>query len=346
MAAVAAEPGAAAAAASTTTTVGDGLEYEAEPGEHVVGLEPDSAAGFVPKMELCHQAESVDAVQECSEVRMEMRRPDLRVAGKALRVHAEDGHGDTDERVLTDCTHNDTGLAEERLKESFSPNAPAANNEVSPHESIACFPPCSDSDPEPSTVISHHVPAQAVHETEPGLSVTETDRAAHSNPDSVRPADVEHDFAGSETISEPEAASDAPCSDFRSVEDAFHERPQSPKSQSPSSEGESLAQSCTSDSSNISSKDSVRLPPETEQPHTSPEPEDVGLVVCDSGVSAEPEQKGCTETVDRQPEGICGLVPGSEVRVSLDHIIDDALVVSFRLGEKIFSGVLMDLSKR
>uniref|UniRef100_A0AAY4AM10 PWWP domain-containing protein n=1 Tax=Denticeps clupeoides TaxID=299321 RepID=A0AAY4AM10_9TELE len=40
------------------------------------------------------------------------------------------------------------------------------------------------------------------------------------------------------------------------------------------------------------------------------------------------------------------LVPGSEVRVSLDHIIDDALVVSFRLGEKIFSGVLMDLSKR
>ncbi|XP_038595865.1 PWWP domain-containing protein 2A isoform X1 [Tachyglossus aculeatus] len=40
------------------------------------------------------------------------------------------------------------------------------------------------------------------------------------------------------------------------------------------------------------------------------------------------------------------LTPGSEVRVTLDHIIDDALVVSFRLGEKLFSGVLMDLSKR
>ncbi|XP_060620929.2 PWWP domain-containing protein 2A isoform X2 [Anolis sagrei] len=40
------------------------------------------------------------------------------------------------------------------------------------------------------------------------------------------------------------------------------------------------------------------------------------------------------------------LVPGSEVRVTLDHIIEDALVVSFRFGEKLFSGVLMDLSKR
>ncbi|XP_054424073.1 PWWP domain-containing protein 2A isoform X4 [Pteronotus mesoamericanus] len=39
------------------------------------------------------------------------------------------------------------------------------------------------------------------------------------------------------------------------------------------------------------------------------------------------------------------LIPGSEVRVTLDHIIEDALVVSFRLGEKLFSGVLMDLSK-
>ncbi|KAK1159315.1 PWWP domain-containing protein 2A-like [Acipenser oxyrinchus oxyrinchus] len=45
-------------------------------------------------------------------------------------------------------------------------------------------------------------------------------------------------------------------------------------------------------------------------------------------------------------ETIAELIPGSEVRVMLDHIIDDALVVSFRFGEKIFSGVLMDLSRR
>lgn len=349
MAAVAAEPGAAAAAASTTT-VGDGLEYESEPGEHVVGLEPDSAAGFVPKMEPCHQAESVDAVQECSQVRMEMRRPDLRVAGKALCVQAEDGHSDTEDRVPTECMHNDTGVAEERLEESFSLNAPAANNEVSAHESVACFPPCSSSDPEPSADFSHYVPTPAFPETEPGLFVTETDELAHNNSESVYPADLEHDFAGSETASDPEAASDAPCSDFRPAEDAFHERLQSPKSQSTSPEEtsftESLAQSCTSDSSNISSKDSVQLPAVTDPLHTSLEPDDESLVVCDSGVSSEPEHKVCAETVDSKPEAICGLVPGSEVRVSLDHIIDDALVVSFRLGEKIFSGVLMDLSKR
>jgi len=40
------------------------------------------------------------------------------------------------------------------------------------------------------------------------------------------------------------------------------------------------------------------------------------------------------------------LSPGSEVRVSLDHVIDDALVVSFRVGEQLFSGVLMDVSRR
>ncbi|XP_075066273.1 PWWP domain-containing protein 2A [Mixophyes fleayi] len=44
--------------------------------------------------------------------------------------------------------------------------------------------------------------------------------------------------------------------------------------------------------------------------------------------------------------GIDGLIPGSEVQVTLDHLIQDALVVSFRHGDRIFSGVLMDLSKR
>ncbi|XP_068134418.1 PWWP domain-containing protein 2A-like [Hyperolius riggenbachi] len=46
------------------------------------------------------------------------------------------------------------------------------------------------------------------------------------------------------------------------------------------------------------------------------------------------------------PEGIADLALGSEVQVTLDHIIQDALVVSFRHGDRIFSGVLMDLSKR
>ncbi|NXG30600.1 PWP2A protein, partial [Dromaius novaehollandiae] len=64
----------------------------------------------------------------------------------------------------------------------------------------------------------------------------------------------------------------------------------------------------------------------------------------------EPEAEGtATEKLPPcSPEAAAAapLLPGSEVRVTLDHIIEDALVVSFRLGEKLFSGVLMDLSKR
>uniref|UniRef100_H3AU19 PWWP domain containing 2A n=1 Tax=Latimeria chalumnae TaxID=7897 RepID=H3AU19_LATCH len=46
------------------------------------------------------------------------------------------------------------------------------------------------------------------------------------------------------------------------------------------------------------------------------------------------------------PEIMSELIPGSRVMVTLDHIIEDAVVVSFCFGDKIFSGVLMDLSKR
>ncbi|XP_072204335.1 PWWP domain-containing protein 2A isoform X2 [Excalfactoria chinensis] len=60
--------------------------------------------------------------------------------------------------------------------------------------------------------------------------------------------------------------------------------------------------------------------------------------------AAEPEQPLPAAATGGEAEAL--LLPGSEVRVTLDHIIEDALVVSFRLGEKLFSGVLMDLSKR
>ncbi|XP_005298056.2 PWWP domain-containing protein 2A isoform X1 [Chrysemys picta bellii] len=75
--------------------------------------------------------------------------------------------------------------------------------------------------------------------------------------------------------------------------------------------------------------------PEEEEPDAAdaaavkPEPPAAGSPVAPAGGEAE-----------------APLLPGSEVRVTLDHIIEDALVVSFRLGEKLFSGVLMDLSKR
>uniref|UniRef100_A0A669EXR8 PWWP domain containing 2A n=1 Tax=Oreochromis niloticus TaxID=8128 RepID=A0A669EXR8_ORENI len=62
-----------------------------------------------------------------------------------------------------------------------------------------------------------------------------------------------------------------------------------------------------------------------------------------------PKRRLLTEPAAENRAGaasVLDLSPGSEVRVCLDHVIDDALVVSFRLGEKVFSGVLMDVSKR
>ncbi|XP_038144249.1 PWWP domain-containing protein 2A [Cyprinodon tularosa] len=59
--------------------------------------------------------------------------------------------------------------------------------------------------------------------------------------------------------------------------------------------------------------------------------------------SAGSKHEDCSGSV---PSSVLDLSPGTEVRVSLEHVIDDALVVSFRLGEQVFSGVLMDVSKR
>uniref|UniRef100_A0A672H9S6 PWWP domain containing 2A n=1 Tax=Salarias fasciatus TaxID=181472 RepID=A0A672H9S6_SALFA len=59
------------------------------------------------------------------------------------------------------------------------------------------------------------------------------------------------------------------------------------------------------------------------------------------------EAAGEASALGPDPESpLQDLSPGSEVRVSLDHVIDDALVVSFRLGDRVFSGVLMDVSRR
>ncbi|NXJ81878.1 PWP2A protein, partial [Trogon melanurus] len=65
----------------------------------------------------------------------------------------------------------------------------------------------------------------------------------------------------------------------------------------------------------------------------------------DAAAAAEPESPVPVAAAGGEAAA-APLLPGSEVRVTLDHIIEDALVVSFRLGEKLFSGVLMDLSKR
>ncbi|KAI4877598.1 hypothetical protein NFI96_027355 [Prochilodus magdalenae] len=373
MAAVAAEPGAAAAA---STTAGDGVEYEPEPAEHVADLETHSTHDFVHEMDLCHPAEDVDAVQECSQVQMEMRRPDLQAAGKALAARAEDGHAEsggswsrvdaTEEHAITDYRYKDNAGVEERLKDQFSPSVEAPN-EVSAREPSACPLPSSISDSQPSVVFLHSLPAHHPVESETGLSVAEAAEPTaeyYSNPQPTHPTDsIGFIQPSREANLEPEAANDAPGSEFKHPEDAFHERPQlsdHPESLSTLEETslvDSVGQSCVRDFSNGARTDSAELPLATEaaavveQSLISAESEDVRAhpvlsVKADPSETELKPQVPRAESVERQPESIMGLVPGSEVRVSLDHIIDDALVVSFRLGEKVFSGVLMDLSKR
>lgn len=355
MAAVAAEPGAAAA----STTAGDGVEYEPEPGEHVVDLETHS----VPKMELCHQPEDVNAVQECNQVQMEIRRPDLQAAGKALAAHADGertetggwGRLDTAEQpVLMD--YMCTGVSD--YGGSFSPKVEAAN-EVSPLESSPCLLLSSSiSDSQPSVVFLHSLPAPVPSEPETGLSLAvEYD----SNPVSSHPTDLECELIGfTQPDPEPETANDALGSELKSHEDAFHDIPHpsnhldSLSNAEETSLGESVGQSCISDFSTVSSKDSPELPAVMDQSIiSSVESEEVRSRPLHHQSFktdlSEPERGSETKApllCATEPDTVERLVLGSEVRVSLDHIIDDALVVSFRLGEKIFSGVLMDLSKR
>uniref|UniRef100_A0A671N9P8 PWWP domain-containing protein 2A-like n=1 Tax=Sinocyclocheilus anshuiensis TaxID=1608454 RepID=A0A671N9P8_9TELE len=354
MAAVAAEPGAAAA----STTAGDGVDYEPEPGEHVVDLEAHS----VPEMELCHQPEDVDAVQECSQVQMEIRRPDLQAAGKALAAHAvcertETGGswgrlGTVEQPVLMDYRCTDVSDYEE----SFSPKVETAG-EVSALESSPCLLlPRSISDSQPSVVFLHSLPAQVPSEPETGLSLAvEYD----SNPLLSHPTDLECELIGF-TQPEPEPANDAHESELNTHEDAFHDIPHpsdhldSLCAAEETSLGESVDQSCISDLSTVSSKDSAELPAvvdqslissaESEEVRSHP-PHQQSFKTDLSEPERESEMKAPV-LCETEPDTVERLVLGSEVRVTLDHIIDDALVVSFRLGEKIFSGVLMDLSKR
>ncbi|XP_030638279.1 PWWP domain-containing protein 2A [Chanos chanos] len=370
MAAVAAEPGAAAA----STTAGDGVEIEPEPGKHVAKQEADSSQDYAPEMDLCHRPKDMDAVQECSQVQMEIRRPDLQAAGKALAAHAEDEHIEmgcswrhedkTGDYVLMDYKLKDIIAKGERLKEPFSPSV-EPTNEVSPHDSSACLLPSSISDSQPSVVFLHSLPAHPL-ETETGLSLAEPAEPAveyYHNPESTHPTNIECNFIGlinpsHESDQEPEPADDAGGAELKSPEDALHKCPQPsdhPQSLSileDTSLIESVEKGHISDCSPLSTKNSPELPVVVNQSLISSEPGDVHShqqSFSEDPIESEPECKPpvpCMERSETRPDTVDQLIPGSEVRVSLDHIIDDALVVSFRLGEKIFSGVLMDLTKR
>ncbi|XP_039199213.1 PWWP domain-containing protein 2A isoform X1 [Crotalus tigris] len=90
--------------------------------------------------------------------------------------------------------------------------------------------------------------------------------------------------------------------------------------------------------------------PGEEPPRPEEEEPDAAVAAAASTTTSVAKQPELSVTVEPVAAGAAGeetlLLPGSEVLVTLDHIIEDALVVSFRFGEKLFSGVLMDLSKR
>ncbi|XP_007474023.1 PWWP domain-containing protein 2A isoform X1 [Monodelphis domestica] len=89
--------------------------------------------------------------------------------------------------------------------------------------------------------------------------------------------------------------------------------------------------------------------PQGPEPSTPPPPPEEGKEPAPEEPPPPPQPQSAVPALVPPAGGdsaVAQLIPGSEVRVTLDHIIEDALVVSFRLGEKLFSGVLMDLSKR
>ena len=364
MAAVAAEPGAAAA----STTAGEEVEFESESADHEVKLSADVTQGSTPIMDLCQQHRDVDAVQECSQLQMEIvRRPDIEAAGKTLFAHGDDeddktgrlsseGHNTADDD-FKDYKLKDN-LMTEGWKEQCSPNLEAAN-EVSPHDSHACLLPSSISVSQPSVVFLHSLPAHP-SVTETGLSLAEPAEPAIVG---LNLESIDHFRElikpSCETDPVPESACDAPGSESMPPEDALHECPQHTDhpqslsiSESNSNLGPSVDVGFTGDFSAVTAEHSPQLPLVGDTVLSSPVPVDS----CSSQrrfetdpceIKAEPKSSlPISETTGSPLETVEHLIPGSEVRVSLDHIIDDALVVSFRLGEKIFSGVLMDLSKR
>ncbi|XP_066501533.1 PWWP domain-containing protein 2A [Hoplias malabaricus] len=253
MAAVAAEPGAAAAAVAASSAAGDESEYEPRPVpvEHAAALQGQQARDFDPETELCGGAADVDVVEveECR--RIEMRRPELLGAGK----EAPHGHEvlwsleePTQEPGLSDCTCT---VSEERLKEPLSPSV-LTENEVSVQESSPCL--LSGSAPLPSAVFLHTLPARRPLNLDTGLSQAEplVEYLVDPQSDSIgliqptRGANLE-----------PEAANDAPGSEFKPPEDAFHETPSDRPEYPFTLDETSLGQS---DFSNGSSNSSAELP--------------------------------------------------------------------------------------
>lgn len=325
MAAVAAEPGAAAVPTTTKTAASDDdgqpQPDPARPRLTASGAETDEQREYGSALEVVvPRMDDGGDGEERRHVRPELDP----AAGKALSDAAL-----TDELVNT--------LTVDRVAmDRFSPSVPG-EPEGGGNVSVQAVYRSILADPQPSAVFLHSFPAPPAV-TEAGLSLAEpaepttnvtTDRAETVDPDRCYTALIQPELSHSPK----DAMFDRNVSNERlSVPDdlntdtAYAPNPAVIEEQP----GRSLRESsspCRSPKRRPANDTIKQEKPDTE----------------DSSVS-DPGPAPGSGTLS--PASVQDLSPGSDVRVSLDHVIDDALVVSFRLGEKVFSGVLMDISKR
>ncbi|XP_023689737.2 PWWP domain-containing protein 2A [Paramormyrops kingsleyae] len=359
MAAVAAEPG-ASAAATTTAREGAELEHEVvQPAAREAQFKAEAAEHRATVMDLVRVPKNGDAAQECSVGRAEAQRRAPQEAVGSARCspggdrHAAEGSPGSEPDAVPKSpgcktgTWKDLGCEEVNSSAGLTPSEGTVS-EVAPRGSPPRVQLAAGSEPaaaELSTGFPEAVPAVPTETwlAAPFLSLTDMTELGRGCA-----ALIESDLTGGTDIHpevrvslEPPAVEPSPERGLGSADllqaYAMYAVPTSPRT----TEHLTVAESSEERTYPEAPVDKDRIPAASDPQHFDTPP--ISADVQDAPLKAAlagPEDEGL------RTESIAQLIPGSEVRVSLDHIIDDALVVSFRLGEKIFSGVLMDVSKR
>ncbi|XP_068600998.1 PWWP domain-containing protein 2A [Brachionichthys hirsutus] len=317
MAAVAAEPGAAAVPTTTITAATDdeGPNESGPVGKRlpVAMLEPNEPRESGPGVEsVVPRSEDGGDGEECRHARPELEP----AAGKAFSdnaVHDELINNFPLDRITMD---------------RFSPGVPGdpeGGGNVSVSVSVQAAYRSILADPQPSAVFLHSLPAPPAV-TEAGLSLAEpAEPTTNVTTDRAETADRDGAYTALITT-ESRPGPDGDAAERLLVRDGLDPDPD----RDPDA-GYVKTPAGTEGMPDHGLRDSS---PPCRSPKRRP-------------VTLEKPAGGGSSLQETGPEAaVQDLNPGSEVRVSLDHVIDDALVVSFRLGEKVFSGVLMDVSKR
>lgn len=325
MAAVAAEPGAAAVPTTTKTAASD----------DEVQLQPNPAS---PRL-TAFETEGDEQRQYGSPLDVLVPRMDDGGDGEERR-HVRPELDPAAGKALSDTALSDqpvTTLTVDRgAMDCFSPSVPG-EPEGGGNVSVQAVYRSILADPQPSAVFLHSFPAPPAV-TEAGLSLAEpAEPTTNVTTDRAETADADRCYTA---VMQPEL--------IHSPKDAILER-------NVSNERLSVPDDVNTDTVYApnpaeTEEQPVRNVRESSSPCRSPKRRPLTDAIKqerpdadDSSVSDPAPAPGSGRL---SPACVQGLSPGSEVRVSLDHVIDDALVVSFRLGEKVFSGVLMDISKR